>query len=178
MLKPLLLATATLLPLAFCSLNNIEIASAAIKYPLVQNTQSQLLAKGDKAAHVNSQQQSDVNSIHKTLTQFFRGYNQYDVESVAQTFVVASRNDKAYLNRLFHQLKSYHVDLGIEAKKIELLTLTAHNAMVRIDISTKAIVGREAMNVQESSTLTLVKHQGKWKISNGDSVIKSIDRSR
>ncbi len=177
MLKPLLLATTTLLPLIFYSLNTIELANAATKYPLVQNTDRLLVAKGNKSSHINSQQQSDVNNIHQTLTQLYRSINQRDVESMFQAFTPSHANEKVYVRRLFSQIASEQIDMSVEVQKIRLIDLSANNAIVKVDLTRRLNGARGSASSIESATLELMKYHGKWRISDAGIIIKSIDRA-
>ncbi len=178
MLKPLLLALTTLLPLTFGSINTAQTAHAVTRITPSQGSPQQLMAKGDKSSHTTAQQQSDVKNIHQTLTQFYRGINEYDVESMSRAVVMSSASEKAYMQRLFNRLKSYHVDMSVEVQNIDLLKLSDRNAMVKINLAMKSRTSKKAVNSQQSSILALVKYQGKWKISDADTVMKSIDRDR
>jgi hypothetical protein len=161
MLKPIFLAATTILTVAFVSINRLQVANATTKPTISPIGLQQLIAKGTKA----NQQQIDVKNIRQVLTQFYRGINEYDVESMAQVFVVVSPREKAYMQKLFDRLKSDRLDLSVEVKSIELLQLSDRNAVVKVELNMIAANKRELGRSSQSSTLALVKYKNQWKIS-------------
>jgi hypothetical protein len=80
-------AATALINLVLVTTNTIQIANAAMdsSFSLTVTSQDKLIVKGEKPTHLNAQQQSDVKSIHRTLTEFYRGLNEYNVERMARS---------------------------------------------------------------------------------------------
>jgi hypothetical protein len=177
MLKPLLIATATLFSATFVSLNTAQVANAAIQSHPVQNVHQELIASSNKSSHISAQKQSDIKSIHKTLTQLYRGVNQYDVESMFQTFAPSHANYKPRLRRLFNQFEADRITMSVEIQKIELLSLSPNNATIKIDLARNYAANGRSFNTTETTTFDMAKYHGKWKISDISGVVlKSVDR--
>lgn len=172
MLKPLLLAATTLFPLTAMSIDLIQTANAA---PI---THQQLIAKGDKASHINSQQQSDIKNIRQTLTTFYRGFNQYNVETMALAATSPTSKDKASIQGMFDRLKAARVDMSIEIQSIELVALTDRTAVVRMDQKIRVTSPQRSGTSQSSSTVSLIKDRGQWKISDGTTAMGRIQQDR
>jgi hypothetical protein len=171
--------TTAIVNLVLVSTTTVQIANAALA-PVTSTPsidRGQLIAKGEKSAHISAQQQSDVQSIHQTLTQFYRGLNEYSVDRMARAAVPASAHEKEYLQRLFNRLRSARVDVSVEIKNIELVSLSAHNALVKIDQIVTAKGPERSGIVQQSSSIALVKYRGQWKVADGDTVTKSLNRN-
>jgi hypothetical protein len=145
---------------------------------LAATSQDKLIVKGEKPTHLNSQQQSDVKSIHRTLTEFYRGLNEYNVDRMARVAIVTSNNEKAYMQRMFDRLKSYNVDMSIEVQDIELVSLSDRNALVKVTQLMRARGSGRAISSQQSSSFALVKYQGRWRVSDSDTVMKSMSQDR
>jgi ABC-type microcin C transport system permease subunit YejB len=177
MLKHLLLSTATLFSATVVSVNICQVANATTQSNSVQNVQQELIARSNNSSHISAQKQSDIKSIHKTLTQFYRGINQYDAELISKAFLTPSASGKAYTQRFFDRLKSQQVDMSIEVQNMKLLSLSAHNAVVEINLSAKARAESQGAIAIHSTTLTFVKYHGKWKIIDGENVMKSLSRT-
>jgi hypothetical protein len=182
MLKYLSIAAATaIVNLVLVSTNPIQIASAqAVEIESMSSpSQDKLIAKDEeKPVHINANQQSDVQSIHQVLTQFYRGLNEGSVDRMARVSVAASANEKEYLRSVFARLKSAHVDVSVEIQNIELISLSANNALVKIDQLVTAKGAQRSGSVQQSSSVALIKNRGQWKISDGNTVIKSVNSDR
>ena len=182
MLKYLSIAAATaivnlvLVPPHSAQLTNAQTISVR---SISQPSQDKLIAKDEeKPAHINASQQSDVRGIHQTLTQFYRGLNEGSVDRMARVSVSASVSEKEYLRNVFTRLKSAHVDISVEIQNIELISLSAKNALVKIDQLVTARSTQRSGSVQQSSSVTLIKDRGQWKISDGSTVIKSVNQDR
>jgi hypothetical protein len=178
MLKYLPIAAATaIVNLILVATNPIQIASAqtiSIESMLPQ-TQDKLIAKDEEQpAHINATQQSDVQSIHKALTQFYRGLNEGSVDRMARVSVAASVSEKEYLRSVFARLKASHVDVSVEIQNIELLSLSTKNALVKIDQLVTARGMQKSGSILQSSSVALIKERGQWKISDGNTVVKSV----
>jgi hypothetical protein len=173
MLKPLLIATTTLFSAILVSINT---ANAATKPAPSQLGHQQLIAKGTKSTHMSAQRQSDIKSIHQALSQFYRGFNEYSFEAMASSTVEYTPAEKAYIEKLFKRIKSSGVDLSIEVQSIDLVELSARNAFVKINQNMKAIGPQRSGGYELLSKVRLVKLNGKWKIGDGYTVMKSVNR--
>ncbi|WP_310487929.1 hypothetical protein [Chamaesiphon sp. VAR_69_metabat_338] len=181
MSKYLFIATATaLINLVLVATNTVGIANAQMNpsLSLTVTSQDKLIVKGEKPAHLNAQQQSDVKGIHRTLTEFYRGLNEYNVERMSRVAVSTSNDEKIYTQRLFDRLKSYRVDVSVEVQDIQLILLSEHNASVKVTQLVKARGSGRAMSSQQSSSLSLVKQQGRWRISDGRTFVQTMTPDR
>jgi hypothetical protein len=185
MLKYLFFTAATaIVNLVLVSTNTVQIANAAIDSApsTLPISQDKLITKDaettQKPAHLNAQQQSDVKNIHRTLSEFYRGFNQYSVNQMERAAVPSGDEGKERLRGMFAELKAARVDMSIEVQNIELVSLSERNAMVRIDQLTKFRSPKGAGSVQHSVSLALVKDRGQWKISDGNIVMQGINRDR
>jgi hypothetical protein len=181
MLKYLIVtATTTIVNLVLVSTNTVQIANAAIvSAPSnLPSSQGQLIAKGERSTHINAQQQSDVREIHTTLTQFYRGFNQLDVDKMARVATPATTAEKNYLRSIFNKIKTANVDMSIEVKNIELVSLSDRTAVVSIEQLTKFRGPKGAASIKQSSSLSLVKSNGRWIVSDSSTIINSADRER
>jgi ketosteroid isomerase-like protein len=177
-------AATALINLVLVTTNTIQIANAGIDAgsSLVVTSQDKLIVKGEKntqqPAHLNAKQQSDVKGIHRTLTEFYRGLNEYNVDRMARVAVVTSNNEKAYMQRMFDKLKAYNVDMSIEVQDIELISLSDHNAIVKVTQLMRARGSGRAMSSQQSSSFSLVKNQGRWRVIDSNTVMSSMPQNR
>ncbi len=164
----------TILPLSLTALSGISSANAAIESKPQVVSQHQFIAKQNKSANVDAQQQADIDSIHQTITQFYRGMNEFDVDRMAKVSLSVPAADKAYMRRLFSRLKANNIDMSIEVRNIELISLSQNNALIKIDRIVKGRRGKISTESKQTASLTLVKYQGKWKIGDSDTIVKSI----
>jgi hypothetical protein len=182
MLKILSIAAATaIVNLVLASTNVAQNASAQTVslQSISSQTQEKLIAKDEeKPVHINASQQSDVQGIHQALTQFYRGLNEGSVDRMARVSVSTSATEKEYLRSVFARLKSSRVDVSVEIQNIELVSLSANNALVKIDQLVTAKSAQRSGSVQQYSSVALIKNRGQWKISDGNTVIKSVNRDR
>jgi ketosteroid isomerase-like protein len=178
MLKPLLIATATLFSATFVSVSTAQVATAATQSHPVQNGHQELIARSNKSSHLSAQKQADIKSIHGVLTEFYRGLNNQNAEEIQSVGLNHSSSGKAYIQRFFERMKAMNIDVNYEVQSIDLLQLTGHTALVKVSQSTTAVGRGGTGNALSDTTLALVKYQGKWKISDGDAVIKSVSKGR
>jgi hypothetical protein len=181
MLKYVFVTAATaLVNLVLISTDRIQIANASRDFiPAIESiSQDKLITKDDKPGHYNASQQADIKNIHKTLTEFYRGLNEHNVDRMARVSVMALDSDKEYLRRTFARLKSSGVDMSIEVQNIELISLSGNNARVEISQVMKASGTQRSIKSQQSASIVLVKYRGRWKVSDGDTVMQSLDRER
>jgi hypothetical protein len=176
----LITATTAIFTSSLVTTNPIQMANAAIDSApsTLADTQAKLITKEDKPTHINARQQSDIQAIHHTLSEFYRGLNEYSVDRMARVAVTASASEKEYLRNLFKRLKSDRVDMSIEVQNIELVSLSEHNALVKVTQVMKARGSQKAVSSQQSASIGLVKYQGKWKISDSNTAMKSIEPDR
>lgn len=177
-------AATALINLVLVTTNPIQIANAAMESgsSLAVTNRDKLIVKGEKPspkpAHLNAQQQSDVKGIHRTLTEFYRGLNEYNVDRMARVAVTTSNNEKAYMQRIFDKLKAYNVDMSIEVQDIELVTLSERNATVKVTQLMRARGSNRAMSSQQLSSFSLMKAQGRWRVIDSNTVMSSIPQNR
>jgi hypothetical protein len=163
-----------LLPLSLTALGGMSSANAAIESKPQIASEHQFIAKQNKSANVDAQQQADIDSIHQTITQFYRGMNQFDVDRMAKVSLSVPAADKAYMRRVFNRLKANNIDMSIEVRNIELTSFSQNNAIVKIDQIVKGRRGKISTESKQTASLVLVKYQGKWKIGDSDTIVKSM----
>jgi hypothetical protein len=164
----------TILPLSLTALSGISSANAAIESKPQIASQHQSIAKQDKSANVNAKQQADINSIHQTITQFYRGMNEFDVDRMERASLSVPAAAKASMRRIFTRLKANDIDMSIEVRNIELVSLSQNNAIVKIDQVVKGRKGNRSTESKQTASLMLVKYNGKWKIGDTDTIVNSI----
>jgi hypothetical protein len=164
----------TILPLSLTVLSGMSSANAAIESTPQIASQNQLIAKQNKSANVDAQQQAEIDSIHQTITQFYRGMNEFDVDRMAKVSLSVPAADKAYMRRVFNRLKANNIDMSIEVRNIELISFSQNTALVKIDQIVKGRRGKISTESKQTASLALVKYQGKWKIGDSDTIVKSI----
>lgn len=181
MLKYLFVTAATaIVNLVLVATNHVQIANASRELvpSIGPSGQDKLIVKDEKPARFNPTQRSDIKSIHQTLTEFYRGLNEQNVDRMARVAVLATDSDKEYLRRIFARLKSAGVDMSVEVQNIELVSLSPNNALVQITQVVKASGGQRAVKSQQSASVTLVKYRGRWRVGDTDTVMQSLDRER
>ncbi len=162
--------------LGLVSTNNAQIANASVDIEPIGH--DKLITKDDTSNYSVTAQKSDIKKIHRTLTEFYRGLNEQNVERMARVAVLDSNSDREYLRSTFARLKSYGIDMSIEVQNIELISLSEHNARVKVTQLMKARGSQRAVRSQQLASVMLVKYEGSWKVSDTDTVLKSMDRDR
>jgi hypothetical protein len=161
--------------LGLVSTNNAQIANASVDIaPTIDR--DKLITKDESSTYSVTAQKSDIKKIHRTLTEFYRGLNEQNVERMARVAVLDSSSDKEYLRSTFARLKSYGIDMSIEVQNIELVSLSENNARVKVTQLMKARGSQRAVRSQQFASVMLVKYEGSWKVSDTDTVMKSLDR--
>jgi hypothetical protein len=163
-----------IVPLSLTALSGMSSANAAIEFKPQAASGHQFIAKQNKSANVDAQQQADIESIHQTITQFYRGMNEFDVDRMARASLSVSAADKASMRSIFKRLKVNNIDMSIEVRNIELTSFSQHNAVVKIDQVVKGRKGNLSTESKQTASLTLVKYNGKWKIGDTDTIVKTI----
>jgi hypothetical protein len=164
----------TILPLSLTALSGMSSAHAAIESKAQVASQPQFIAKQNKSADVDAQQQADIDSIHQTITQFYRGMNEFDVDRMAKVSLSVPAAEKAYMQRVFNRLKANNINMSVEVRNIELISLSQNNALIKIEQIVKGRKGKISTESKQTASLSLVKYQGKWKIGDSDTIVKSI----
>ncbi len=165
----------TIIPLSLTALSSISAASAATESKSQGSSHHQFIAKQDKSTNVDAQQQADIDSIHQTITQFYRGMNEFDVDRMERVSLSVPAADKAYMRRVFSRLKSNNIDMSVEVRKIELVSLSQNNALIKIDQVVKGRRGKLSTESKQTASLMLVKYRGTWKIGDSDTIVKSME---
>lgn len=180
MLKYLLIAgTTAIVNLGLVTTDSIRLANAAmVSTPSAATvSQDKLITKDEKPVSINSaRQQSDLKSIRKVLTQYYRGFNEHSLEQMERAIVPGSITEQGYLRNFFSKLKSDRVDMSIEVQNIELVSLSANNALVKIDQVMKATRFERMFTSQQSASVALVRYRGQWKISDSNTAITQLNR--
>ncbi len=181
MLKYVFVTVATaLVNLALVSTNNAQVANASVDLlaEIAPISQDKLITKDDSPAYSATAQKSELKKIHRTLTEFYRGLNEQNVERMARVAVLDADGDKEYLRSTFAKLKSYGIDMSIEVQNIELVSLSENNARVKVTQLMKARGSQQAVKSQQLASVMLVKYSGKWKVSDTDTVMRTFNRER
>ncbi len=185
MLKPLLFAkTATIfrlvVPIWAISAATVVTATPASHYRDALSTEvaSTQIAKEDNSGQISARQQSDVQSIHKTLTQFYRGLNEYNIDRMAAVAVSASNRDKAFLRSQFARFKAAGISVIVEVKNIELVSLSDRDAIVKIEQLITAKSSQGTANYQQVASVTLIKDGDRWKVGGSSSAAQALERYR
>ncbi len=176
MLKPLLIATATLFSAMVVSLNTDQVANAATQSNSVQNGHQELIARSTKSSHISAQKQADIKSIHAVLTEMYRGLNNQNADAIDKFNAVYRPEEKARLKRLFSRLKSLHVDWSTEVKSIDLLELTKHTALVEIVQVGRFDSPTKSDGYTQETTFKMIKQQGHWMIDEGQANVKPFKK--
>lgn len=135
----------------------------------------QLIAKQDRSsANVNRQQQADIESIHQTLTQYYRGANELSVERMERASLSLSADDRASNQKMFHEIKVNHINFSVEVDNIELLSMSGQKATVKVDEVMKISQGLRAGGLKRSVSFMMVKVNGIWKIVNFNNLKKPV----
>jgi hypothetical protein len=126
-----------------------------------------LIVKPKKETSTNIDRQSEVASIHKTLTQTYQGLNECNVDLVAKYVLIKGRY-LSDLNDSCNHIRQGALQLSYEIKNLELVSLADNNAIVNINLVQKfqySFMPRPSIQTQ-SISCTLVKSKDRWKVSN------------
>jgi archaellum component FlaC len=173
MLKPLLIATATLFSATFVSIYSCQVANAATQSNPVQSDRQQLIS----SRHLNDQNKSDIKEIHQVLTKIYRGMNNHDIELIAETDATVGIREREFMKNFFKQLDSRYTDVSFEVKSIDLKELSSKKATVVVDQITRVSRSGKSTDIGQITTFVLTKSRGKWKVSDGGFAVKSMNRS-
>jgi hypothetical protein len=135
----------------------------------------QHIAKQDRSsANINHQKQTDLEGIHQTLTQYYSGANELNVEQMERASLSLSADDKASNQQIFNEIKVNHINLSVEVQNIELLSMSGQKATVKVDEVMKLSKGLRSGGLQRSVAFMMVKVNGKWKIVNFNNLKKPV----
>ena len=162
--------------LGLVATDNAKIANASVDIAPIAH--DKLITKDDSPTYSVTAQKSDIKKIHRTLTEFYRGLNEQNVERMARVAVLDSNSDREYLRSTFARLKSYGIDMSIEVQNIELISLSENNARVKVTQLMKARGSQRAVRSQQLASVMLVKYAGSWKVNDTDTVMKSMEQDR
>ncbi len=159
-----------------CSLLASIVTQPTVRADEISSTQDKLIVKDAKVHQPIAPQQFDLDGIHRTLTQFYSGINEYNFDRMAQAAVAVSAGERASVNHMFAKLKAQQIDLSFEIENIELVSLDRGSAVVKIEQLMSIRGPKGAGTSQQSALVTLVRKHGKWKIANNDTIFKSLER--
>ncbi|WP_373542655.1 hypothetical protein [Chamaesiphon sp.] len=166
--------TTAIINLVLVLTNPPQIVNAVEFEGLTSISHEKLIIKDTKSIQIDAKQQSDLQGIHETLTQYYRGFNEYNIDRMERVSISVSPAEKKYLQGIFAQLRAAQVDMSVEVQNIELVSLTANNALINVEQVMKTKSPLRSMTSQQSASVMLTKYRGKWKISDGNTVVKSI----
>ena len=112
----------------------------------------------------NNITQADLQSIRQTLTQFYRGVNEGNIQRIAKVSTLASK-DQHQLESLFSQIKSYGMDWSIEVTNIELVSFANRNAIMQVSELHKFTGNGRVAGRPASTMLRLSKLGGRWQVT-------------
>jgi hypothetical protein len=145
---------------------------------IVQDSPSQVKNRGEKPAHINADQKSEVRAIYQTLTQFYRGLNEGNVDRIVKTATKVSPQDKEYLRNVFAKVKSAGINVNIEVKNIELTSFSRDAALLKVSSISQANKGStRGGSIQSSTDIALIKDRGQWKISDLRTVAQALNNN-
>jgi hypothetical protein len=116
-----------------------------------------------KLTDSNNITQADLQSIRQTLTQFYRGINESNIQRIAKVSTLTSK-DKHQLESLFSQIESYGVDWSIEVTNIELVSFSNRIAIMQVSELHKFTGNGRVAGKPASTMLRLSKIGGRWQV--------------
>lgn len=153
-------------------------ATSDLARSIANGDRHKLITKDEKPSQINAQQRNDIKSIHQVLTQYYRGFNEYSVERMERATVPGSVTEQGYLRNFFAQMRANGVGISVEVENIELVSISENNALVTIDQVMKMRGQRGSATSHQSASIALTRYRGQWRISDGNTVIKSLNRDR
>jgi hypothetical protein len=160
MLKHLSIFSAAVIHLAL-------VATTASAAPILASVSADKLIVKDakvKLAQPNNVTPADLQSIRQTLTQFYRGVNEGNIQRINKVATLAVE-DRHKLEMLFSRLKSAGGDWSIEVKNIELVSFVDRHATMQVDeIHKFSAYGRVAAE-PSLTMIRLSKFGGRWQIT-------------
>jgi hypothetical protein len=166
-------------------MKNFILAATSIVYVLfianIANAETKLnnksMAISKQNTSLTSKQQSDIESIHKSLTQFYRGLNQLDLQLILGISMMPSPEERKRVQRLFNQLKAADVDMGIEVRDLDLSELSDSRASIQTRMSLKITSkGQIIDNPDQYFPLKLTKNKGVWIIDKNEIIPILVER--
>lgn len=140
-----------------------NIANAEIK------PKNKSMAISKQTTSLTSKQQSDIESIHENLTQFYRGLNQLDLQLILGVSMMPSPEERKSVQRLFNQLKAADVNMNIEVRELDLSELSDSRASIQTRMSLKITSkGQIIDNPDQYFPLKLTKNKGVWIIDKNE----------
>lgn len=158
-------------------MKNFILAATSIVYVLsvanMANAEIKLknksIAMSNQTTSLTSKQQSDLESINKNLTQFYRGLNELDLQLILGVSMMPSPEERKSVQRLFNQLKAADVNMNIEVTQLELLQLSDSRASIQTGMSLKITSkGQIIDNPDQYFPLKLTKNKGVWIIDKNE----------
>lgn len=107
---------------------------------------------------------ADLQSIRQTLTQFYRGVNEGNIQRIDKVTTLAEE-DRHKLEILFSRLKSAGGDWSVEVKNIELVSFLDRHAMMQVEEVHKISAYGRVVNNPASTMIRLSKLKGRWQIT-------------
>jgi ketosteroid isomerase-like protein len=147
---------------------------------IVQDSTSSAPAqdRNQKPDRINAGQKSEVRAIYQTLTQFYRGLNEGNVDRVVKTATQVSAKDKEYLRNVFAKVKSAGINVNIEVKNIELTSFSGDTALLKVYSISQANKGAaRGSSIQSATDIALVKDRGQWKISDMRNIAQALNNN-
>jgi hypothetical protein len=123
-----------------------------------------LTVKRKKEASVNVDRQSEIASIHHTLTQLYRGYNECNINLVSKYTLWSHERHRRNLDDLCTQVRLGNSFINYKVKNIELISLSDNKAIVVIDVlRTYKVESMQKLAIENTSNhLALHKVNGRW----------------
>jgi hypothetical protein len=143
------------------------VATTASAAPISASASADKLIVKDakfKLAQPTNVTPADLQGIRQTLTQFYRGVNEGNIQRINKVATLAEE-DRHKLEELFSQIKSTGGDWSIEVKNIELVSFVDRNAMMRVDEIHKFSVRGRVADRPSSTMIRLSKLRGRWQIT-------------
>jgi hypothetical protein len=143
--------------------NTFQIATAS-QNSVASIDRDKLTVKPKKETSTNIDRQSEVASIHHTLTQLYRGQNECNVNIVSKYKLWSHPRHRQEFEYWCNQVRLGNAIINCEVKSIELTYLSGNKARVLIDdIRTYKIGSMQQIEIDNRSyLLELHKVNGRW----------------
>ncbi len=151
-------------------------ADAEINLSSTTRDRQKLIVKGEEIIDTKAVEQSNIEGIHKTLTQFYRGMNEYNVDRMVKASLSVSLEERQSVSKMFDRLKSDGVDISVEIKNIELVSFSGNMATVNIDQLLTIRKFNRSANARQFAAVELVKNRGRWRVSRSNTILQSLER--
>jgi hypothetical protein len=163
LLKHLSIVSITAILCSIVATNTFQVAIASPS-SVASIDRDKLTVKPKKETSTNIDRQSEIASVHHTLTQLYRGYNECNVNLITKYTLWSHERHRRNLDDLCEQVRLGNSFLNHKVKNIELIYLSDTKAIVVVDeIRTYKVESMQQIAIENTSDrLTLHKVNGRW----------------